>query len=146
MRLTVILICVIITSLAGASSIKLESILSLKLGDSINELPTSYESKLFSYDSEIKENRLIKLSIFFNKLVESQKYLNNLDEGYCFIQLPPGDFLLPRYYFFNKSLNKRYEVTSDLKLKSILMQDMSEANKHQTCIFKDVIQSVDKKF
>jgi hypothetical protein len=130
----------LLISLAHAKDFSIDSIYSLKVGDNVSHLPKVYESKAFSFDLNAKDGKLVSLSIYFNKLIESKKYLEESHNGHCFAQASKGDFVLYRYFFFNEMLNRSYEVIKDSRLKSITIQNMPEASKHRKCSFKDLIK------
>jgi hypothetical protein len=139
MRIILILLFTFV-DFAYANNVDLKTLENLRIGDKVSDLPQSFESKAFSYDLESKEGKLVGLTIYFNKHAESKKYLKQSEKGYCLIQTSSGDFILNRFFFFNRKLNKRFELTSDYSLKSITIQDMSAAKKHRSCKLKDLVQ------
>jgi len=141
MKNSIILFSILISNLTfGIDTISLKSIMSLKLGDKIEKLPKTYESDLFSYDLNLKKEKLIALSIYFNSLIKSSNHIKSSEQGYCLTQMSGGDIVIARHFFFNQELTKRYEVVPGLKIKSIVLQDMSQASKHPKCTFKEVIK------
>jgi hypothetical protein len=138
-----ILFILLLSNFANANTVNLKILENLRIGDKVLLLPQSFESKSFSYDIDSKEGKLVGLTIYFNELADSNKYLKKSEKGYCLIQASSGDFVLNRFFFFNEKLNKRFEVTNDYRLKSITIQNMSAAKKYRICKFKDLVQSPD---
>lgn len=128
-----------VVSFALAKQVQLSSILSLNLGDPVKNYKKSFSNEKFSYEIESEDGKLKSLRVDFIELVESKKIIKNDISGYCFAQPSGGDFIRYRYFFFNKELNKRFEVAPNKKLKSVIIQSMPDAKKFRVCSFSEVI-------
>jgi len=140
MKILVILFFIFHSFQVFSKTIELDTLVALKVGDDVTNFAKSYKSEKFNYDIESKDNKLISIDIYFDLLIESEKYVKKDQKGFCLAQPARGDFILYRFYFFDETLQKRYEVSKDLKIKSINIQDFSLANKHRRCKFEEVIK------
>jgi hypothetical protein len=113
---------------------ELFTLLSLKPGSTTNLAPEAI-TKDYAY-TITKDGKVIKsVEIEFNQAAKSATYLKPETKGYCLIDPPKGHIPLNRYFFFEMTTKRRYELTPLKDIKSILIQDMPGAVEHTPCTF-----------
>jgi hypothetical protein len=122
--------------LFAASSLK--DVLSLRPGSVYQKsYKTSGEDKNFSYEINRKDNLIKSVRIDFKKPRSPQEFLSPEVKGHCMVQVPAGDVVKNRYFFFETEKHRRYELTALKMIKSILIQDIPGAVDNKACTFKD---------
>lgn len=129
------LCCLLIIPLTTSAS-EVAALLELKPGAAVKkEFPTEGIAKDYSY-ALVKENDVVKsVSIEFTEPQDPKKFFKPKTKGHCLIDEPESHVPIPRFFFFDQASKRRYELTLDKKIKSILIQDMPGAAKHKACTF-----------
>ncbi len=132
----IITLCFLLVIPLTASASEFAALLELKPGAAVKkEFPTEGIAKEYSY-AIVKENDTVKsVSIEFTEPQDPKKYLKPKTKGHCLIDDPESHVPIPRFFFFDQVLKRRYELTLDKKIKSILIQDMPGASQHKGCTF-----------
>lgn len=121
---------------AFSSEQVLQDLLTLKPGSKIDKkIKSSETGKDFSYEVEQVNGFVESVKIDFSLPKASDSYLKSSTKGFCMIQKPAGDVALNRYFFFDLINMKRYELTKEKKIKSILIQDIPGARENTPCVF-----------
>ncbi len=136
MKKLIMVLCLMIHSTI-VSAQDLTPLLEIKPGETIrNKIKLSGSSKNFSYEIDKDKEFVRSVSIEFKMPMDSSKLIQPKTEGHCLVEKPEGHVAIYRYYFFDMSTKRRYELNPFKKISKILIQDMPGAIENPKCTFE----------
>ena len=131
----ILLLAMLLSSLPLHASTDLKSLLNLKPGDEMKYKQVEGQDKELSFEIEEEKNKIESVRIDFFMPKDSKDFLKDTTEGFCFVQKPEGHSRIDRYFFFDVKTMRRYELTPNKQIKSVLIQDIPGARAHEKCTF-----------
>jgi len=115
----------------------LNSLLEMRPGEAVkSKIRLNGSNKNFSYEIE-KDKEVIKsVSIEFKRPIEPSTLIPPQTQGHCMVEKPEGHVAIYRYYFFDMTTKRRYELNPFKKVSKILIQDMPGAIENPKCTFE----------